>query len=165
MAAHATGHLSIDVRCEAAGDVPMLWCDAGQLKQVLLNLVLNAAQATAAGGQLVVTVSAGGSGSGDRAWVRLAVTDTGTGIDPAHVTRLFDPFFTTREEGTGLGLAIVHAIVEGHRGRVEVDSAVGRGSTFTVVLPGGPQCPPVEGEAGAGAPVRSWLLESQEGKG
>jgi signal transduction histidine kinase len=63
------------------------------------------------------------------------VSDTGPGIDPAHVSRVFDPFFTTRDEGTGLGLAIVHAIVEAHHGRVEIETHAGRGSTFTFVLP------------------------------
>ena len=66
---------------------------------------------------------------------RLSVSDTGVGIAPAQRSKIFDPFFTTRDEGTGLGLAIVHAIVEAHRGRIDVESVEGRGTTLTIVLP------------------------------
>ena len=77
----------------------------------------------------------GQSGTGEPGPLRISVSDTGPGIDPAHVSRVFDPFFTTRDEGTGLGLAIVHAIVEAHHGRVEIETHAGWGSTFTFVLP------------------------------
>lgn len=135
LAAHATVRANLDVRVRVGDGVPRLWCDAAQIKQALLNLVLNAAQAMPDGGTLSIAVSSDRDGEAGPPSVRLAVSDTGAGIDPAHLSRLFDPFFTTREDGTGLGLAIVHAIVEGHRGRVEVDSKVGCGSTFAVVLP------------------------------
>jgi signal transduction histidine kinase len=67
--------------------------------------------------------------------LRFSVSDTGVGIPAAERSRIFDPFFTTRDEGTGLGLAIVHAIVEAHRGRIDVESIEGCGTTFTVMLP------------------------------
>ena len=139
LAAHATMGVTVEVQNQTGEAVPMLWCDANQLKQVLVNLVMNAAQAMAGSGKLTVTVASDSGPSGERLGLRLSVSDTGGGIDPALLSRIFDPFFTTREEGTGLGLAIVHAVVEGHRGRVEVESRVGIGTTMTIVLPQGAQ--------------------------
>jgi signal transduction histidine kinase len=105
------------------------------MKQVLLNLILNSIHAMPNGGTLTLSArltadtNSGGSG------VCLSVSDTGVGIPAAQRSRIFDPFFTTRDEGTGLGLAIVHAIVEGHRGRIDVESEEGRGTTFALTLP------------------------------
>lgn len=135
LATHATVRGNITVLVQLDPAVPALWCDDGQLKQVLVNLILNAAQAMPGGGALTLKAGRDREAASGQPVARLSVSDTGAGIQPDHRSRLFDPFFTTREEGTGLGLAIVHAIVEGHRGRVEVDSEVGRGSTFTVILP------------------------------
>jgi two-component system NtrC family sensor kinase len=75
--------------------------------------------------------------SGADGWVRIAVQDTGTGITPENMKKLFTPFFTTKGEvkGVGLGLAVSYGIVERHGGRIEVESDVGKGSTFTVILP------------------------------
>ena len=111
---------------------PLVLGDAGQLRQVIINLVTNAAQAID-GNRGAITVRAGASG--DR--VRLSVTDTGCGIDQKHLPRLFDPFFTTKEagQGTGLGLSVVHGIVTAHGGRIDVESVPGQGATFTLVLP------------------------------
>jgi len=135
LAAHTTARPGLTLQLRLDPAVPRLWCDEGQIKQVLVNLILNAAQAMPDGGTLALGVGRDREAATGRSAARLSVSDTGLGIDPEHRSRLFDPFFTTREEGTGLGLAIVHAVVEGHRGRVEVDSEVGRGSTFTVILP------------------------------
>jgi signal transduction histidine kinase len=104
--------------------------DEGQLKQVLWNLLGNAADATSGGGQVRVQV-----------WredekVLVVVEDSGAGIAPEDLPRIFDPFFTTKERGTGLGLAIVHRIVEAHGGLLEVSSEVGRGSAFKITLLG-----------------------------
>jgi two-component system sensor histidine kinase PilS (NtrC family) len=107
--------------------------DASQLKQVLWNLLLNAAQATPAGGTLRVT-----TGPGEPGWVQVAVADDGSGIAAEDMQRIFDPFFTTKPDGTGLGLATVHRIVDAHRGRLEVESHPGAGSCFTVHLPASP---------------------------
>lgn len=137
LAAHATVGLSVEVHNQTGEAVPMLWCDANQIKQVLVNLMMNGAQAMGGTGRLAVTIASDLGPSGERAGLRLSVSDTGGGIDPAVLSRIFDPFFTTREDGTGLGLAIVHAVVEGHRGRVEVESELGTGTTMTVVLPQG----------------------------
>jgi nitrogen-specific signal transduction histidine kinase len=65
----------------------------------------------------------------------MTIADNGPGIDPAHRYRIFDPFFTTKDEGTGLGLAIVHAIIDAHHGRIDVESRLGEGTTFTILLP------------------------------
>jgi signal transduction histidine kinase len=111
---------------------PALWGDEQQLKQVMLNLVLNAVGAQPNGG----TVSLGARREGRN--VSITVEDTGPGIPPELLERVFDPFFTTRPEGTGLGLSIVHRIVEGHGGRLSVETSE-RGTVFTIVLPTEPQ--------------------------
>jgi two-component system cell cycle sensor histidine kinase/response regulator CckA len=106
--------------------------DRGQLQQVLMNLTLNASDAIPERGQLVIRTGAFG-----RREVWLSVEDSGRGIPEVIRDRIFEPFFTTkdREKGTGLGLSVVHGIVTRNGGRIEVESTVGRGSTFRVVLP------------------------------
>lgn len=138
LAAHEIARRHIDATLRIAASAHSVWCDAGQLKQALLNVCVNAAQAMPTGGKL--TIDAGRepdcqSVAAEHASIRISVSDTGPGIDPTHVPRVFDPFFTTKDEGTGLGLAIVHAIVEAHHGRIEIETQAGRGSTFTIVLP------------------------------
>lgn len=135
LAAHAITGAGIDVRLCLGADAPAIRCDATQIRQVLLNLILNAVQAMPSGGTLTIATSHDRGGGRQPPMIRIAVSDTGSGIDPSHRSRIFDPFFTTRQGGTGLGLAIVHAIVEAHGGRVEVESVRGCGSTFTAVLP------------------------------
>lgn len=106
-----------------------LRCDPGQLRQVLMNLVLNAAQATDGRGHIRIE----GRTAGDEGL--LVVSDDGPGLAPEVQGRIFDPFFTTKEQGTGLGLSLVHRMVEAHGGRVDVESEPGAGSRFIVVLP------------------------------
>jgi len=124
-------------------NVPPLRCDPSQMQQVVMNLLLNAAEATPPGGRVTVTTAV------DLASNRLVleVRDTGAGMQPAVVDKIFDPFFTTKEEGkgVGLGLAVVYGIVQSHGGEIEVKSAVGSGTTFRVLLPLGP---PVVGGGG-----------------
>jgi PAS domain S-box-containing protein len=115
------------------GDVPDVLAVHSRLVQVFVNLLLNAAHAVAegqAGGQVVVETLTGPSGS-----AVIEVRDSGCGIPPALVDRVFDPFFTTTATGTGLGLAICHGIVTSLGGTIAVESAEGAGSTFRVVLP------------------------------
>ncbi len=100
-----------------------------QFKQVILNLILNAQEAMPDGGSLLVSVGQHGEE------VYISVTDTGVGIPERDMSRIFDPFFSTKVDGTGLGLAVSYGIVEGHGGRIEVKSQEGYGSTFTVKLP------------------------------
>ncbi|MFQ5508371.1 MAG: ATP-binding protein [Leptospirillia bacterium] len=119
-----------EVICEF-GELPELRCIPSQLNQVFMNLLVNAAQAIDTQG--VVTVRTGTEK--DEVWVE--VQDTGKGISPEHLDRLFDPFFTTKPvgEGTGLGLSLSYGIVNKHGGHIEVQSEVGKGSTFRVCLP------------------------------
>ena len=115
------------------GDIPPITCSPSQINQVFLNLVNNAAQAMGPGpGEIRITTRREGAGH-----VAVEVADSGKGIPPEVLPKIFDPFFTTKDvgKGTGLGLSIVYKIVEQHGGRISVDSTVGVGTRFTVVLP------------------------------
>ena len=103
--------------------------DGSQLRQVLVNLLLNAAQATRPGGRVEVLLEP------HEGMVALRVRDDGAGLKPETLEHIFDPFYTTKEAGTGLGLATVHRTVEAHHGRVEVESVEGEGSCFSIFLP------------------------------
>lgn len=103
--------------------------DGFQLKQGILNLILNALQATPAGGHVVLRAS------GDKRRLEVSVSDDGEGMSPETREKAFTPFFTTREEGTGLGLPLVRRIAEQHGGSVEVFSTPGKGTTVTMVFP------------------------------
>ncbi len=114
-----------------AKDLPAVPADPGQMQQVMLNLAVNAVQSMPSGGTLrVITERAEGH-------VRLAVEDTGVGMEPEVVAKIFNPFFTTKDvgQGTGLGLSMVHGIVTAHGGTVEVQSLPGKGTRFDVLLP------------------------------
>ncbi len=104
--------------------------DASKLHQILLNLLLNAAEACAAGGQIEISLCKGESGSG-----RLTVSDSGQGICEDDLARVFEPFYTTKSSGSGLGLAVVKSIVDEHHGTISVASNVGEGTRFTVDIP------------------------------
>ncbi|HWU91431.1 MAG TPA: ATP-binding protein [Kofleriaceae bacterium] len=116
----------------AAGD-PIARIDAAQIRQCLLNLIRNAAEAVIAKGAGHVTLRT--RAAGDR--IEIDVEDSGVGIAPDVLPQLFDPFFSTKEDGSGLGLALTQQIVRDHGGDLRVDSAVGRGTTFTVSVPVG----------------------------
>ncbi len=124
-----------NVRVEAAlaEDLPAAQCDGSQIQQVVLNLLLNAAEATQSKADRRVYVATA-SGHGE---VRLTVSDNGEGIQPENLAKIFDPFFTTKSEGkgVGLGLAVSYGIIQAHGGDIEVKSTVGQGTTFTVTLP------------------------------
>ena len=124
----------VELVTELEADLPRVRIDPGQLEQVIVNLALNARDAMPGGGKLVLSTR---NTEGERPHAALAVSDTGVGMDEATLAHIFEPFFTTKEpgKGTGLGLATVYGIVEQSGGRVEVASAPGRGSTFTIVLP------------------------------
>ncbi len=122
------------VRLEAQlrADELIIEADETQLQQVLMNLCLNARDAMPAGGRLRVQTAVGGEAAD---WVRLSVQDEGDGITEQVRDRMFDAFFTTKENGTGLGLAVVQQLVEGFGGRIEVSTEAGRGARFDVWLP------------------------------
>jgi len=125
---HRTSSGSLKVIREFVPSIP--WAvDAQQFRQILWNLCLNAVEAMPEGGELRVSVSVRG------ATLEVAVSDTGDGIAAADVSHVFEPFFSTKPEGTGLGLALVHRIVQDHGGEIDVRSAPGLGTTFTLTLP------------------------------
>ncbi len=101
------------------------------MRQVVLNIVLNAAEAMVQGGELRVSSSPDVA----RKSVELRISDTGPGIPDDVRARIFEPFFTTKKTGTGLGLAVAYGIIERHHGRIRIDTARGRGTTFTISVP------------------------------
>ncbi|HWV45490.1 MAG TPA: ATP-binding protein [Nitrospira sp.] len=135
LAAHALTRVPVEIRVDISREVHSIWCHDGQLKQVLVNLIVNAVQAMPNGGVLAIGFSPESPQTLGMSAVRLTVRDSGLGIDPAHRSRIFDPFFTTKDEGTGLGLAIVYSIVEAHQGRIDVESTVGQGTSCSIILP------------------------------
>jgi two-component system NtrC family sensor kinase len=114
------------------GKLPEIECLPSQLNQVFMNMLVNAAHSIESHGTITLTSGVRGD---DEVWVE--ISDSGTGIAPEHLNRIFDPFFTTKPvgKGTGLGLSLSYGIVQKHRGRIEVRSEVGRGTTFRVTLP------------------------------
>jgi signal transduction histidine kinase len=127
------------IATEIASGLPPVRGDRRQLSEALLNLMVNALDAMNKGDTLSILASPGEREFRGRLGrcVRIDVRDTGSGIAPENLPKLFDPFFTTRQSGTGLGLSIVYATVASHGGEVTVASAPGRGATFTVFLPAG----------------------------
>ncbi|MBU1196179.1 MAG: response regulator [Proteobacteria bacterium] len=114
------------------GDIPMVEGFPQKLNQVFMNILVNAGQAIEEKGEIRIQTRAEGKN------VVILISDTGCGIAPENLPKIFDPFFTTKEigKGTGLGMNIAYNIIEEHKGKITIDSAVGKGTTFTVVLPG-----------------------------
>jgi two-component system cell cycle sensor histidine kinase/response regulator CckA len=125
---------NIELKCNLAPELWHVKADAGQMVQVILNLCVNARDAMPNGGSLTLTTR---NYQVDRGFVELSVSDTGIGIPLELQKKLFEPFFTTKErgKGTGLGLSTVYGIVQQSGGYIRVDSAPGRGSTFSIFLP------------------------------
>jgi len=119
----------LQVRVRTARQLPLVPIDPTQIQQVLVNLIKNAMQAMTKGGILTVATGEGSDG----VWVSIA--DTGGGIPQEQLNRIFEPFYTTKKKGSGLGLMIVQRIVRAHGGRIELESQVGRGTTFRIWLP------------------------------
>lgn len=136
-----------DIRIQREYDsrIRALLMDAGQMQQVFLNLLVNGGEAMPQGGRLTIETRlesrpAQDAGDGQLAdCVAIVVRDTGIGIAPEYLHRIFDPFFTLKDvgKGTGLGLAVTHGIVERHGGKITVESTVGQGTVFTIILPTG----------------------------
>ena len=125
--------VGVELQLNLAKDLPLMHCDPAQIEQVLLALIMNASDAMPRGGTLWINTRL----SSDQTEIRIQVRDDGAGIAPDILPHIFEPFLTTKESGrgVGLGLAISRGIVERHNGRIEVESEVGRGTTFTVTLP------------------------------
>ncbi len=126
---------NVDLELKLHPALPQVKCDHSQIQQVLVNLIMNAAEATHAkgAGRVCVTTEPNPVDGG----VLLLVSDNGDGISAEHLAKIFDPFFTTKDEGkgVGLGLAVVYGIIESHGGDIEVESTVGTGTLFRVILP------------------------------
>jgi PAS domain S-box-containing protein len=135
----------ITIQFDFAPDLPAVLMDHSQLEQVLLNLLVNAGQAMPQGGHLLLHAENAGLGDDEGArlgvppglYAKLLVTDTGSGMDANTMERIFEPFFTTKAsgQGTGLGLASVYGIIRHHGGVIGVESQMGKGTTFTLLLP------------------------------
>jgi PAS domain S-box-containing protein len=120
---------SVEVVLEMPDDLPEVYADPGQVGQVLGNLITNACQAMKSGGKITI------SATRQEGMAAIAVEDTGVGITPENMKRLFEPLFTTKARGIGLGLAVSRKLAEANGGRIEVQSEAGQGSTFTLFLP------------------------------
>jgi PAS domain S-box-containing protein len=149
------------VRYRLAGDLPPVQADATQLRQVVMNLIINASDAIGErDGVIEIATGVVELGPGEFAadssrpalpqgrYAFLEIADTGGGIDPALQTLIFDPFYTTKQTGRGLGLASVLGIVRGHNGEIRVRSSPGQGTTFTVLLPAASDGPPASAVTG-----------------
>jgi two-component system NtrC family sensor kinase len=132
LAAHSAELQKIKVSKEFDSSLPNIMADFDQLQQVCTNLIMNAIQAMPEGGSLTLRTSADSDGQ-----LKIEVQDTGQGIPKENMRKLFTPFFTTKEKGkgAGLGLAVAYGIVQRHKGRIEVQSKEGEGTTFTIYLP------------------------------
>jgi two-component system NtrC family sensor kinase len=133
----------IDIKVALDPELPHVWGDADLIKQVLLNVIVNAEQAIEGAGTVTVTsqrylpTAPLASGIDPMPMVEVAVSDTGCGIPEANLQRIFDPFFTSKEvgKGTGLGLSVSYGIIKSHGGGIKVESVVGSGTTFRIFLP------------------------------
>ncbi len=140
---HQSVFHDIRIQKNLDGHLPITLLDSNQIQQVFMNILLNAADAMPAGGALTITsqLTAGDS------FMQIRFTDTGCGIPEQDLSKIFDPFFTSKAEkkGTGLGLAVSYGIIDRHNGKIEVQSEVGKGTTFTVKLPldGSGEVPPL----------------------
>ena len=136
LAAHAVGARGVHIRLSLPAQAALVECDPEQIKQALLNLLLNAIQASPDPGEIMVAAHR----ENDRIYIE--VVDEGGGVDPDAMDKIFDPFYTTRPDGTGLGLSVVHQIVQQHGGLITAKCRSPRGSNFQMMLPvrqGGPR--------------------------
>jgi signal transduction histidine kinase len=130
----------IHIKREYSPDLPVGMIDRNRMKQVFLNILLNAVQATERGGTITVTTQHVVEDQENK-FLQIEISDTGSGISQENLEKLFTPFFTTKEsEGSGLGLMTSHHIVDEHRGTIDVKSELGKGTTFTIQLPLDPHC-------------------------
>jgi len=136
LARQQTGSRQVEFSVQVPPDLPPFRMDSEQLHQVLLNLVLNGVQAIESEGKLTIAAkvdTTGGPGQADL--VEISVSDTGAGIPPESLERIFRPFFTTKRGGTGLGLSLCRRIIRQHGGTLTVESKLGKGSRFIIRLP------------------------------
>ncbi|MCX8022017.1 MAG: ATP-binding protein [Syntrophorhabdaceae bacterium] len=128
---YLTRFKNIEVILDKGENLPPILADKIHIQQALVNIMMNAAQAMPKGGAIKIKTGE------EEGYVYVSVTDKGTGIKPEDMERLFDPFFTTKKkgEGTGLGLSLVKRLVDAHKGKIHVESKLGEGSTFKILIP------------------------------
>ncbi|MCX7965174.1 MAG: ATP-binding protein [Syntrophorhabdaceae bacterium] len=128
---HLSRFKNIELSILKAKDLPLVKVDRIHIQQILVNLIMNAAQAMPNGGLIRITTGE------EKDYVFIAVADTGTGIKKEIMDKIFEPFYTTKakDEGTGLGLSLCKRLIDANKGRIEVESEVGKGSTFKVLVP------------------------------
>jgi signal transduction histidine kinase len=118
---------------ELSPDISQIQADEDQIRQILMNIIINAIQAISEKGEIKIKTEKclikGGSG------LKLIIEDNGVGISEKDLNQIFDPFFSTKEQGSGLGLSIVYKLVEGHQGEIKVESKEGEGTKFIIYLP------------------------------
>jgi two-component system NtrC family sensor kinase len=130
---------NIELEKKLAAQLPLIRADFDKIQQVLINIIMNAIQAMPDGGSLEIATSVADAieiGEARKKTVRIDIKDTGVGISKENLGKLFTPFFTTKEKGkgVGLGLPVVHGIIEQHKGKIEVNSELDVGTTFTIYL-------------------------------
>jgi two-component system sensor histidine kinase HydH len=129
MARGELNNRGVRVEISSSSQLPPIRLDASRIKQALLNLLLNAAEAMPQGGEIRITLSQ------MKKQIRLDMRDTGRGIPKPHLAKIFEPFYTTKEKGSGLGLAMVAKIIADHKGKIRVRSEPKQGTTFSLILP------------------------------
>jgi PAS domain S-box-containing protein len=155
------------VRCELSimDDLLHVEADEGQLNQVIHNLVINAVQSMPDGGTVTVGAKNCAPVKGEKSSVEISIADSGTGIPEQHLQRIFDPYFTTKQQGSGLGLAACYSIIKKHGGGISVKSTLGKGSTFYITLPAWEQTDTGAEELNTGAgndPFRVLVMDDEE---
>ena len=126
--------------------------DEGQMAQIVQNIVINAKQAMPDGGKIDITLANHLCSDGIE-WVCLKIQDNGPGIPKKHISKIFDPYFTTKQTGSGLGLAVTHSIINKHGGRIEIKSKIGKGTLFTIYLPATNGVPVSKGKFNSDKPM------------
>jgi two-component system, sporulation sensor kinase E len=121
---------SVQIELEMQESIPVIHCDRNKIKQVLINIIKNAIEATASDGKIYISLAAASSHT-----VHITISDQGSGIPPEHLKRIWEPFFTTKQSGTGLGLMVSLKIIELHHGHIHVQSKKQEGTTFIIELP------------------------------
>jgi signal transduction histidine kinase len=126
----------IRLEADLAPDIDKMCLDGNQIEQVLVNILINAVHATDENGKVIVRSRKLGKGE----MVRIQIVDTGHGISAENLSKIFEPFFSTKEKGTGLGLAVSYGIIQNHGGNIWVSSEPGKGTQFIIDLPRGLKC-------------------------
>jgi two-component system NtrC family sensor kinase len=128
---HLTRFKNVEIAVEKEPDLPLVQVDRIHVQQTVVNILMNAAQAMPGGGKILIK-----TGRGDQC-VFISITDTGVGIKEEDLEKIFEPFFTTKEkeQGTGLGLSLCKRLIEANAGKIEVESKVGEGTTFRIMVP------------------------------